>query len=456
MRIIVLLVVSFFSLSLAAKPHWDPHLIPRQSAFSHKNYVTNEKIKSINYESKISVLRLQINWLPNESYHLSSASIEKSGTPALLARSTLKPKWGSYLGILKDKNGKHLYYDSIGTGKEYRKLTRAINLRFPIPRNNVIFELIAENPQSGVMETVFEQEIVISKLTTDDTHYPDLEVKQLLISQKPKALRINIYAEGYRPQDKERFWQDAIKTVNDLHSNNFPGVDYFSFYAVFHPSNKTLGKPIDLGLPIPEFDSFLGLYYPYWNGFERWYHAVYPTNEDKFRKALAAAPYDYALILTNHDGYWGVGNYMSHTAIPAGNKYYFTYLLLHEFGHFFGLNEEYEGGGRTELEFAPDIDEPWSQNMTFLSDPSYQGLKWHDLVSPQTTIPTPDSEWQINPPVYGAYKGGYGDSISTKGVNHKPGLDCTMEASASFCEICKRGIMDVILYSMGVKSCMQE
>ncbi|MGQ3887657.1 M64 family metallopeptidase [Legionella sp. CNM-1927-20] len=450
MRIFVFLLVSFFFLPLAAKPHWNRHLIPQESEFSHERYVSENTIKSIKQESKISVLRVQIDWLANkESYQLNRAIIEKSGTTALLARSKHRPKWGSYLGILKDKNGKHLYYDSIGTGKEYRKLSRAINLRFPVPKDNVIFELIAENPQSGVMETVLEQEIIVSELSTDNTSYPELEVKQLLISQKPQSLRINIYAEGYQLQDKKRFWQDAIKTVNALHNNHFPGVEYFSFYAVFHPSNKTLGEPIDLGFPIPNFDSFLGLYYPYWNGFERWYHAVYPTRENKFRKALASAPYDYALILIKQDGYWGVGNYMSHTALPAGNKKYFTYLLLHEFGHFFGLNEEYEGGGRTELEFAPDMDEPWSQNMTFLSDPSYNGLKWHALVSPQTAIPTPTSDWQPNPPVYGAYKGGYGDSISTKGANHKPGLQCIMEASPTFCEICKQGIISVILYSIG-------
>ena len=43
-------------------------------------------------------------------------------------------------------------------------------------------------------------------------------------------------------------------------------------------------------------------------------------------------------ILVNSDGYWGVGNYLSFTAIPANNATYFSYLLLHEFGHFFGLS----------------------------------------------------------------------------------------------------------------------
>ncbi len=84
---------------------------------------------------------------------------------------------------------------------------------------------------------------------------------------------------------------------------------------------------------------------------------------------MATVPYDYPLVVIDNADYWGVGNYMSLTVVPAANSSYFTYLLIHEFGHFFGLNEEYEEGGRTELEFAPQQDEPWSQNITFLPDP---------------------------------------------------------------------------------------
>ena len=191
------------------------------------------------------------------------------------------------------------------------------------------------------------------------------------------------------------------------------------------------------------------MYFPYWDNFGRWYHIVYPTRENKFRQGLASAPYDYPIVLVNSSSYWGVGNYMSHTAIPAGNSMYFTYILLHEFGHFFGLNEEYEGGGRTELEFAPDMQEPWSQNITFLSNPSYLGLKWNELVNPQISIPTPTSHWESSPPVYGAYRGGYADSPSSNGRSHKPGLNCVMESHKSFCDICSKGILEVIHFDLG-------
>ncbi len=435
-----------------ANPYWDPNKVPKDSSYPNlSNKINLNDLKTVSNHSAIDVLRVQVDWLEeNESYVVNTLIIEHSGTKALLARSTHKPKWGSYLGVLKDNaTGNSVYYDSVGTGREYRKLARAINFRFPIPTQDMTFELYAENPQTGVMELVLNRNIATNEPVTDASSFKDLEIKEVALAEKSPSLRVNIYAEGYNSAEKIKFWQQAIKAVNVLQSEHFPGVEYMSFYAVFSSSNKTLGSADNLGLPVPEYDSFLGLYYPYWDNFGRWYHIVYPTRENKFRQGLASAPYDYPIVLVNNNKYWGVGNYMSHTAIPAGNSTYFTYMLLHEMGHFFGLNEEYQGGGRTELEFAADIDEPWSQNITFLTNPSYSNLKWHELVSPQTSIPTPDWDWISNPPVYGAYEGGYADSPSSKGISHKPGLNCVMESHQSFCDICTKGILDVIQFDLG-------
>lgn len=436
-----------------ANPYWEQSKVPTEQSYRHLNNTTiNIKLlKTVTGQTGVPVLRILVDWLgDSEVYALNSLVIESSGTSALLARSKHKPKWGSYQGIIKDKEtGKALYYDSIGTGKEYRKLARAISLRFPVPAKDSIFELYAENPQSGQMDLVFTQDILTTAPVQAEQNFSDLEVKEIALAKKSPALRVNIYAEGYDPDDKNTFWQQAIKVVNSLQSEHFPGVEHMSFYAVYHPSVEQMEEPKELGFPVPEFNSFLGLYYPYWDNFGRWYHIVYPTRESKFRQGLAAAPYDYPIVLVNHSGYWGVGNYMSHTAIPAGNSKYFTYLLLHEFGHFFGLNEEYEGGGRTELEFAPELDEPWSQNLTFLPVSNYIGLKWNAFVNQNTRIPTPDSEWQANPPVYGAYQGGYGDSPSKNGVSYKPGLNCVMKSYKSFCHICTKGILDVIHFDLG-------
>ncbi len=459
MRFIIFLVLSaalFLQQTALANPYWDKNKVPKDASYaSYRNPLPDvSKLKTVDaFKDAEPVLRMQIDWLPDsDTYTFAGMVVEGSGTRALLARSQTKPKWGSYLGVLKNKDGTTIYYDAIGTGQEYRKLTRAITFRFPIPREDSTFELYAENPQTGVMELVLSK-FVSSRLIPREAQEFDgvVEVKELALATKTPTVRVNIYAEGYQDNDadKAKFWQSALKTVRALQGEKFPGVEHMNFYGVFHASNKELGKARDLGMPVQTRDSYLGLYYPYWDNFGRWYNVVYPTSEDRMRTGLGAVPYDYPIILVNNSEYWGVGNYMAFTAIPANSPGYFNYLLMHEFGHFFGLNEEYQGGGRTELEFASQMDEPWSQNITFLADTRHEKLKWNRFVSKTRSLPTPYSEWKDHPPVYGAYRGGYADSTSTKGISHIPGLDCTMESRQHFCDICKGGIEEVVAFSAG-------
>lgn len=443
--------ILLFSQFANANPYWDKSKVPTDASYQLApiHYLTADQLKPSKNIVGINVVRVQVNFDDKtESYSLAKSIIEASGTEALLVRSKHAPKLGSYIGILKDDSGRAISYDAIGTGKEYRKLARAINLRFPLPKQDVFFELYAENPSTSEMSKVLTQMIRVKELTTqlqDQT----VEVKELALASQAPVVRINIYSDGYLASERETFWRHAQKAVNALKSEKFPGFEHMSFYGVYQASAKKLGSPTDLGQPVPEYNSFLSLYYPYWDNFGRWYHVVYPTSEDKFRRGLANAPYDYPLVLINSDGYWGVGNYMSHTAIPAANNYYFTYLLMHEFGHFFGLNEEYEGGGRTELEFAPGMVEPWSQNITFFANADYDHLKWNRYVVRSTPLPTPGSVWQSNPPIYGAYKGGYADSPVNNGRSYKPGLNCVMESHESFCDICTKAINDVIYNNAG-------
>jgi hypothetical protein len=172
---------------------------------------------------------------------------------------------------------------------------------------------------------------------------------------------------------------------------------------------------------------------------------VYPTSEEKYRGALASAPYDYPVALIKSSEYWGVGNYNELTAVPSNNRS-FGYLLMHELGHYLGLNEEYEGGGRTELEFAPAIKEPWSQNITFETDRSK--LKWAEFVAESTPVPTSRWDW-IGPKdgPWGVYKGGYADSDNKR--SHKPGFKCVMSSGKSFCPICRQAIEQKIKYDLG-------
>ncbi|MDZ4678028.1 MAG: M64 family metallopeptidase [Oligoflexia bacterium] len=413
--------------------NWQPHQIFEKQILHSRLNVGQE------------VMRIQVDWSQTgEVYALNSVTKELSGTPGLKKTTSRRDALGSYIGIIRNsQTGEALGYSSVGTGQEYRKLVRAMTFRFPMPQSKVIFQLMAEDPQSGIMKLVLEKTVELPLIQTIVSIPVETRILSSAVNQNEKLI-FAIYADGYLANRKNVFWLQAQKTVDALKRTNFPGIEHFEFVGVFAPSNQALGSATDFGLPVKTRDSFLGLYYPYWNKFGRWYHIVYPTNEKKFRDALGQVPHDYALALLDNSEYWGIGNYKAFTAIPAGNTQYFAYLLTHELGHFFGLNEEYDGGGATELEFATGIDEPWSQNITFLKDP--KNLKWKQFVKPQTPIPTPLTHWSMTTRPLGAYVGGYADSL---GNSHIPGMDCAMSKISDFCPVCKHAIVERVKFDLG-------
>ncbi len=105
------------------------------------------------------------------------------------------------------------------------------------------------------------------------------------------------------------------------------------------------------------------------------------------RDIASAAPYEFVEILVNERTYGGGGVFGLHSTAAAGNAFA-DYLVIHEFGHHFAaLGDEYytspvayETGGTTHPE-------PWEPNITALHDPTT--LKWKDLVTAGTPLPTP-------------------------------------------------------------------
>lgn len=407
-------LTTLLTASALANPYPDPTAVPRDPPGL---YPVGEFLPSLDLEQLredgVDVLRVQVDWAEGESFSVASAVIERSGTQALVARSAVQDPHGSYQGSLVDASGKTVAYASVGTGMEFRKLARAMTFRFPRPKGAVEFRLEAENPDTGAREEVLKEALHPTRAPERD----DLEVRLVREAPEKPSLALNLYAEGYTEARKDRFFEAAEKVAQALDKGDYPGSGHFEIRAVFAPSNVAIGKATDLGLPVAERDSFLGLYFPYWDNFGRWYHVVYPTREARYRAALGQVPYDYPMALVDDSEYWGVGNFGELTAIPAGNGS-FTYLLLHEFGHFFGLNEEYESGGKTELAFSPGIDEPWSQNITFLRDPS--DLKWKAITD-------------------AVYPGGYAQTPPL-GMSHKPAHGCTMESGTHFCSVCRAAV----------------
>ena len=105
------------------------------------------------------------------------------------------------------------------------------------------------------------------------------------------------------------------------------------------------------------------------------------------RDAASAAPYEFIEILVNERTYGG-GGIFNDQATASVDSAFSPYVFVHEFGHHFAaLADEYytsdvayEAGGDRKPE-------PWEPNVTALHDPAR--LKWKDVVTPGTPLPTP-------------------------------------------------------------------
>ena len=101
----------------------------------------------------------------------------------------------------------------------------------------------------------------------------------------------------------------------------------------------------------------------------------------------SAAPYDFLAILVNERTYGGGGIFNAQTTAAASSALA-VYLFVHEFGHNLGgLGDEYYTSDVAYETGAPEKPEPWEPNLTALHDPAQ--LKWKDLVTEGTPIPTP-------------------------------------------------------------------
>jgi hypothetical protein len=105
-----------------------------------------------------------------------------------------------------------------------------------------------------------------------------------------------------------------------------------------------------------------------------------------WRQIASSAPYDFVEILTNTETYGGGGIYGLFSTAAANNDWV-DYLFVHEFAHHFaGLADEYFTSS-VAYEPPESVTEPYEPNVTALLDPDE--LKWRDLVSDDTPLPTP-------------------------------------------------------------------
>ncbi|NLX57148.1 MAG: peptidase M64 [Planctomycetaceae bacterium] len=256
------------------------------------------------------------------------------------------------------------------------------SLRFPWPRQPV--EVTLKQRHGGTWRTLWTTTIDPHSRFVINADPPVQHPVWTVLENGPVEQKVDLLllADGYTAGEMEKFHADAQRmtdrlfTVEPFQSRRAD----FNVRAIDVPSSQSgVAQPRDgvfhrsaLGCQYNTFD------------LERY---VLTCDNRTLRDVASAAPYDYLVILLNNSKYGGGGIYNDQTTVavdcPAAD-----YILVHELGHHLaGLGDEYyvsqvayETGKRPRFE-------PWEPNITALLDG--HALKWGDLVSPGTPIPTP-------------------------------------------------------------------
>jgi len=255
------------------------------------------------------------------------------------------------------------------------------SLRFPWPRQPVTVKLFKRDPANRFVP-IWEVTIPPDARWVNPADPATGLVARNLMENGPPAEKVDLLMLGDGYTDMERFKQDAERLTAALFSEepfksrrldfNVRTVETPATVAgVSRPHEGVFRRP-PLTTHYSSFDS------------QRY---VLSYDNRRLREVAATVPYDYLVILVNERVYGGGGIYRWQATAAAGNAMA-DYLFVHEFGHHFAslADEYYTSSIAYELEEGVTV-EPWEPNLTALLDPAH--LKWKDLVTPGTPLPTP-------------------------------------------------------------------
>ncbi len=203
------------------------------------------------------------------------------------------------------------------------------------------------------------------------------------ISGDPHAkVDVAILGEGYTAAEEAKFRADLARFTKILLAfEPYASLkDRFNIRGVLKPSQ-------DSGCSEPSHGSYKRT--PVGATFDSLGSERYVLTEDNraMRDLAAHVPYDAIMIMVNSPRYGGGGIYNLFSTFTTDDQWH-EYIFLHEFGHSFaGLADEYYTSAVAYNDFYPRGIEPNEPNITALLDPA--NLKWKDLVTPGTAVPTP-------------------------------------------------------------------
>jgi hypothetical protein len=327
-----------------------------------------------------------------EMFSLDRVVIEPlpwAGNPDKLIDET---NLGKYLFEVRDqKSGRMLYsrgfvsiYGEWETTDEARSVNRTFHesLRFPAPEDTVQIVLKkrdAKNSFREIWKTTLDPKDIFIDRSKMAQPAPVIEIQK---NGDPSAkVDFLILGDGYTIGEAKKFEADARRLAEILFATS-PFKEHRTDFNVWALSPPALESGISRPSSGMYRDSPIGATYDAF-GSERY---VLTFDNRAFRRAASFAPYDFVEILVNNQTYGGGAIFNLYSTVAA-DSLWSPYVFVHEFGHHFaGLADEYY---TSAVAYAPATSrvEPWEPNVTALLDPA--NLKWKDLVTQGTPIPTP-------------------------------------------------------------------
>src|ERR1700730_1673851 len=344
-----------------------------------------------------------------EVFSVDRVVVEPLPWPGDPSKSIDEMNLGKYLFEVRDRQNKRLLYSrgfasvygEWETTDEAKTLRRTFSesLRFPTPPSPVEIVLKKRDAQNVFREvwlTVIDPKDIFIDRSKSPAPAPLIAIQKM--GEPATKVDFLILGDGYTRAEARKFEADARRMVETLFATS-PFKEHrqdFNVWALCPPAAES-------GIARPSTgvyrDSPLGATYDAF-GSERY---VLTFDNRSLRKVAAFAPYEFIEILANNQTYGGGGIFNLYSTVAA-DKPFSNYVFVHEFGHHFaGLADEYY---TSAVAYAPATNrvEPWEPNATALLDPVRTGsssdrvsatgtptLKWQDLASPDTPIPTP---WQ--------------------------------------------------------------
>jgi hypothetical protein len=300
---------------------------------------------------------------------------------------------GKYLFEVIDRNTNRVIYsrgfaslfgewETTGDAKDTHR-TFSGTLRFPWPKQPVQVVLKKRDRLNAFHEfwsAIFDP---ASRQINRARLEPPAQVWTLWESGPPETkVDLLLIGDGYSEAEMGKFQADAKRLVERM----FALEPYRSRRADFNVRAVAVAEPVS-GVHNPRTATMrrtrVGTEY---NVFDSERYALALDNRG-WRDVASAAPYDAVEVLINNAYYGGGGIFGDHAAVAVDSGSA-DYIFAHEFGHHFaGLGDEYYTSDVAYETGAVEQVEPWEPNVTALHDPA--SLKWKDLVTPGTPLPTP-------------------------------------------------------------------